>query len=62
MSDLTPEMQKRLDEWREHMLPSKSAEKVRGAPPSRRSGKGDHGDVESLEDWSKEAEKSQRRK
>lgn len=34
MNNLTPEMQKRLDKWKQNTLPVKSVEALRGKPPS----------------------------
>lgn len=61
MNNLSEVMQARLDKWRQKTLPVPSTEKVRG-PVSRRSGKSDHGDAMSLEEWEYEAKKSQTRK
>lgn len=63
MNNLTEKMQERLDKWRKNTIPVASAEKVRGQAPSRRGGgKGDYGDVASIEEWEEEARKSQTRR
>ena len=61
MNNLSEEMQARLDKWRENPLKVPTA-KLLDRPVSRRSGKNDHGDVETLEEWEAECKKSQTRK
>lgn len=55
-------MQERLEKWRQNTLPVKSAEKVRGPTPSRRSGKNDYGDAQTQEEWDEEVKRSQKRR
>ena len=62
MTNLSEKMQARLEKWRKNTTPVTSAEKVRGPAPSRRGGKGDFGDVLTIEDWEEEARKSQTRR
>ncbi len=58
MNNLSEVMQARLDKWRTKALPVATAEKKH----SKYTGKGDYGDVESMEDWELEILNSQRRK
>ncbi len=61
MSGLSEKMQERLDKWRKNtsdpvqpkVVPQKSI---------RRGGKGDYGDVVSVEQWEEEARRSQTRR
>ncbi len=62
MINLSEKMKERLEKWRKKTLEVVSAEKVRGATVSRRSGKNDYGDASTLEEWDEEAKKSQTRK
>ncbi len=55
-------MQARLDQWRKSILPNASAEKILDIKTSRRSGKNDHGDVNSLQELEEEHRKSQTRR
>lgn len=55
-------MQERLDKWRKSLLPSSSEEKKKEVQPSRRNGKGDFGDAQTLEDWEDECRRSQSRR
>jgi hypothetical protein len=58
MNNLSEVMQARLDKWRNKAVVAPSADKVRG----KHLGKGDYGDVQSMEDWELEILNSQRRK
>ncbi len=60
MSNLSEVMQKRLDQWR---TKAETVE-VKGTsrPVSRRNGKNDYGDAETLEQWEEECKRSQTRK
>ncbi len=62
MNNLNAQMQERLDKWMKRTLTVPSADKIRGAPVSRRNGKNDYGDAMTLEEWNEEAKKSQTRK
>lgn len=62
MNNLSEKMQERLDKWRQNTLPVASAEKVRGPAPSRRNGKNDYGDAQTLEEWDEEVKRSQKRR
>jgi len=62
MKQLSDLMQDRLDKWRKNTLPVASKTKLIPETASRRGGKGDYGDVISLEQWEQEALKSQTRK
>ncbi len=62
MSNLSEKMKERLEKWRKNPTPVKSAEKLKGPTPSRRSGKGDFGDAATLEEWEEEAKRSQTRR
>lgn len=55
-------MQERLDKWRKNILSVSSSEKVSPEKTSRRAGKGDYGDVVSVEQWEEETMKSQTRR
>lgn len=62
MTNLNEKMQERLDKWRKSLLPSSSEEKKKEVQPSRRNGKGDFGDAQTLEDWEDECRRSQSRR
>lgn len=62
MNNLSEQMQARLDQWRKSILPNASAEKILDIKTSRRSGKNDHGDVNSLQELEEEHRKSQTRR
>jgi hypothetical protein len=55
-------MQERLDKWRNKTLPVPSAEKFREKTPTRKNGKGDYGDANTLEEWDEECKRSQNRR
>ena len=62
MNNLSEKMQERLEKWRKHTLAVPSAQKLRPEKTTRRGGKGDYGDVGSVEEWEEETKKSQTRR
>jgi len=62
MNNLSEKMQERLDQWRKNTLAIHSAVKLKPQQSQNRGGKGDFGDVASLEEWEEEVRKSQTRK
>lgn len=59
MNNLTEKMQERLDKWRKKPVIETKPSTEKNI---RRGGKGDYGDVLSIEEWEEEAKKSQTRK
>ncbi len=62
MNNLNEQMQARLDKWRKHTLPVTSKQVITGQTISRRNGKNDYGDANTLDEWELECKNSQTRK
>lgn len=60
MKTLSERLQKRLDAWRNRVIPDKPATIVENS--TGRGGQRNHGDVFSKEEWQKEIDKSQTRR
>ncbi len=61
MSGLNERMQERLDKWRKKTA-EPPVQKTIPEKATRRGGKGDYGDVVSVEQWEEEARRSQTRR
>jgi hypothetical protein len=61
MNNLSETMQARLDKWRKNTLPVANRQ-VLTNPTSRRNGKNDYGDANTLDEWELECKNSQTRK
>ena len=62
MGTLSEKMQERLDNWRKKTLTVPTKTKVVAEQAVRRGGKGDYGDIISVEQWEDEIKKSQTRR
>ncbi len=60
MNNLNKHMQERLDRWKKNTITVPSTQKLQGA--TNKCGKGDYGDVNSLEELEEEHRKSQTRR
>lgn len=62
MDQLSDKMRERLEKWRQTPTSISSPQQFISPIPSRRNGKNDYGDVMTLEEWEKEAHRSQTRR